>query len=69
MYTNFTESFALQLDKEDTLNHLRQSFYIPLHHGAETAYFCGNSLGLQPKKTEQFLMQELNDWRAFGRSF
>jgi len=66
MYTNFTESFALQLDKEDTLNNLRQSFYIPLHHGKETAYFCGNSLGLQPKKTEQFLMQELNDWRAFG---
>ena len=27
---------------------------------------CGNSLGLQPKRTKKFLIQELEDWAAFG---
>jgi len=27
---------------------------------------CGNSLGLQPKRTKQFLNQELEDWATFG---
>ena len=27
---------------------------------------CGNSLGLQPKRTKEFLNQELDDWATFG---
>lgn len=27
---------------------------------------CGNSLGLQPKSTKEFVMQELSDWAEFG---
>ena len=27
---------------------------------------CGNSLGLQPKRTKEFLNQELEDWATFG---
>ena len=29
-------------------------------------YFCGNSLGLQPKKTQEYLSQELEDWATYG---
>ena len=27
---------------------------------------CGNSLGLQPKRTKEFLNQELEDWATYG---
>jgi kynureninase len=27
---------------------------------------CGNSLGLQPKQTKEYINQELNDWAKFG---
>lgn len=66
MNIDFTENFALELDQKDSLIHCRSKFYIPLHEGKETAYFCGNSLGLQPKATESYLMQELIDWRSYG---
>ena len=29
-------------------------------------YFCGNSLGLQPKTTKEFINQELEDWANLG---
>ena len=29
-------------------------------------YLCGNSLGLQPKSTEQYIKQELDDWAKLG---
>src|SRR4030095_4372830 len=29
-------------------------------------YLCGNSLGLQPKKTSEFILQELEDWKNLG---
>jgi kynureninase len=29
-------------------------------------YFTGNSLGLQPKTTKDYLQQELNDWATYG---
>lgn len=56
-----------ELDKQDTLAHLRQQFYIPKHHdGSDALYFCGNSLGLQPRLVEQYLMEEVEDWRRLG---
>ena len=62
-----TKEFALKLDKEDPLKYYRDEFYIPLQkNGEEQIYFCGNSLGLQPKKTRKFINQELEDWKAFG---
>ena len=36
-------------DADDALASLRSRFHIPQHVGADQAYFCGNSLGLQPK--------------------
>lgn len=62
-----TIEFAKQLDKEDVLKPLRNEFYIPKDkNGNELIYLCGNSLGLQPKRTKSFIDQELEDWAKLG---
>ena len=62
-----TANFALELDAEDELRSYRNEFHIPLQKNGEPhVYMCGNSLGLQPKRTKQFLIQELDDWATFG---
>ncbi len=59
--------YAKQLDREDPLSYLRKEFHIPKDkHGKEWLYFTGNSLGLQPKITEKYLRQELEDWANLG---
>ncbi|MFC4821668.1 kynureninase [Dokdonella ginsengisoli] len=58
------ETQALTLDARDALAPFRDEFLIPRHtDGSEQAYFCGNSLGLQPRATRQALLDELDDWR------
>jgi kynureninase len=62
-----TADFALILDAKDELRTYRDAFHIPLQkNGEEHIYMCGNSLGLQPKRTKEFLNQELEDWANFG---
>ena len=62
-----TANFASELDAKDELQHYRNEFHIPLQkNGEEHIYMCGNSLGLQPKRTKEFLNQELEDWATFG---
>jgi len=61
-----TLSFAKELDAQDELKHFRDQFYIPLVHGKEAIYFTGNSLGLQPKSTQDYVLNELEDWASFG---
>jgi len=62
-----TANFALELDAKDKLRSYRNEFHIPLKKNGEPhVYMCGNSLGLQPKRTKQFLNQELEDWANFG---
>ena len=62
-----TANFALELDAKDELRSYRNEFHIPLQkNGEEHIYMCGNSLGLQPKRTKEFLKQELDDWATFG---
>ena len=62
-----TANFALELDAKDELRNYRNEFHIPLQkNGDPHVYMCGNSLGLQPKRTKQFLNQELDDWATFG---
>jgi len=58
--------FAKQTDASDPLNTYRAKFHIPQHNGHDMVYFTGNSLGLQPKATRDYLLQELNDWAAYG---
>lgn len=64
-YTNSLE-FAKQLDHADPLNGYRSRFLMPQHNGTDMVYFTGNSLGLQPKATKDYIQQELNDWAEFG---
>ncbi|OWY20190.1 kynureninase [Sphingobacteriales bacterium UPWRP_1] len=55
------------LDAADELKAFRTLFYIPANaKGEEVIYLCGNSLGLQPKTAEQYVQQELNDWKTLG---
>jgi kynureninase len=60
-------AYAKQQDKEDSLSHLRNRFHIPKDkNGNEWLYFTGNSLGLQPKSTQEYVNQELKDWANLG---
>ncbi len=60
-------AFAQYLDANDPLSEYRAQFHLPKHtDGSDILYFCGNSLGLQPKKVADYLMQELEDWKTHG---
>lgn len=60
-------AFAGRMDAEDPLAEFRGQFHIPpAQGGGEVLYFCGNSLGLQPKRTEAAILQELEDWKKLG---
>tara|TARA_B110000003_G_scaffold121437_1_gene123825 strand:+ start:24358 stop:25620 length:1263 start_codon:yes stop_codon:yes gene_type:complete len=59
--------YARKLDQEDSLFYLKKEFHIPSDKdGNEWLYFTGNSLGLQPKITNKYIQQELDDWANFG---
>ncbi len=61
-----TLEFAKELDAKDALKDFRSKFYIPIFHGKECIYFTGNSLGLQPRTTQDYVLDELEDWASFG---
>ena len=62
-----TIDFARNLDQQDSLAPFRNEFYFPRNQNGETQiYFCGNSLGLQPKSAAAALNVELEDWSAWG---
>jgi len=61
-----TIGYAQQLDAKDPLKDFRNKFYIPHINGNECIYFTGNSLGLQPKTTQDYVVNELEDWANFG---
>ncbi len=58
---------ARKLDREDSLARFRDEFHIPKQAaGNEEIYFCGNSLGLQPKRAADYVNEFLRDWAALG---
>ena len=57
-----TLNFAQQLDQQDVLRKYKQEFIFPQHNGNDVIYFTGNSLGLQPKRTKQYVDDVMNDW-------
>ncbi|MCL1633744.1 kynureninase [Luteimonas sp. SX5] len=57
-----SESYAQAQDAADPLRAFRDEFLIPRHDGAEQAYFCGNSLGLQPKSARAHVEEVLDKW-------
>ncbi|GMQ25864.1 kynureninase [Algoriphagus sp. oki45] len=58
----YTEAFAQEMDALDTLAHFRSRFHFPKVDGKEAIYFCGNSLGLQPKSVQDYLGKDLSNW-------
>jgi kynureninase len=61
------ERFATAMDARDPLARFRQCFFIPkTNRGEECIYFCGHSLGLQPKAAASYIDQELQDWAKLG---
>ena len=65
----FTDDPALaeELDAADPLASFRQQFHFPRVEGdGEALYFCGNSLGLQPRGARAVIEQELADWAALA---
>ncbi|MEO0332450.1 MAG: kynureninase [Bacteroidota bacterium] len=58
---------ALAHDQNDSLREFRDRFYIPTdNQGNKKIYFCGNSLGLQPKTVPDAIDNELEAWRTLG---
>ena len=58
----FSDNYAQAQDANDPLPTLRGEFHIPLHDDREQAYFCGNSLGLQPKGARAMVEEVLDKW-------
>lgn len=61
------KNFAVRQDEKDPLKNYREKFFIPVNKDKkEQIYFCGNSLGLQPKTVRACVEQELKDWELMG---
>ncbi|SIS95078.1 Kynureninase [Zobellia uliginosa] len=61
-----TLGFAQKLDDQDPLRSYRDEFYFPKVDGKEVIYFTGNSLGLQPKRTQKFVDEVMSDWKELA---
>ncbi len=66
MFQNTLE-YAKNQDSIDSLASFRNKFHIPKDsQGQELVYLCGNSLGLQPKITSEYIKESLTDWANLG---
>lgn len=57
-----TLAFAQEQDRNDPLHHFRERFYFPQINRKDAIYFCGNSLGLQPKSAQMYIDNEMYKW-------
>jgi kynureninase len=59
-----SRAFADARDREDPLAAFRERFHFPRErNGHSPVYLCGNSLGLQPKRAGDYVLEELGNWR------
>lgn len=61
-----TADWARTQDAADPLRAFRDEFLIPPHEGHDSVYFCGNSLGLQPRAVRDAVNAELDYWGELG---
>ncbi len=61
-----TLEFAQELDGQDQLSKYRDEFHFPKVDGRQVIYFTGNSLGLQPKRTQLFVDEIMTDWKELA---
>ncbi|RYG31488.1 MAG: kynureninase, partial [Chitinophagaceae bacterium] len=66
MNHEYNLEYARAMDEKDPLKNFRSKFYIPYINGKESIYFTGNSLGLQPRTTQDYVVNELEDWANYG---
>jgi kynureninase len=67
MSMDATEQWALDQDALDPLAGFRDEFFIPVDaDGRDWAYFCGNSLGLQPRAARAAIHDELRYWETLA---
>ena len=66
MNHEYNLEYARAMDERDPLKNFRSKFYIPYINGKESIYFTGNSLGLQPRTTQDYVVNELEDWANYG---
>lgn len=57
---------ARKLDASDALRKYREAFHFPRVNGKQVIYFTGNSLGLQPKNTQKYVDEVMDDWAQLG---
>ena len=62
----YTLACAQKLDARESLKSFREQFLYPDFHSKQIRYFTGNSLGLQPRKAQQYIKEELDAWSRFG---
>lgn len=61
--------FAQNLDENDDLKEFRDEFIFPAESKDSkipATYLCGNSLGIQPKKTREYILNQLDKWGREG---
>ncbi|CAI7607366.1 unnamed protein product [Penicillium bialowiezense] len=74
-----THEYAASLDAADPLRQFRDQFIIPSKANLATKklakpglsaessiYFCGNSLGIQPKAVSKYMEAQLDTWSSIG---
>ena len=59
-------SYAQNADAQDELAGFKKLFHFPQKDGKEVIYFCGNSLGLQPRNAAKAIETELESWRSLA---
>ncbi len=58
---------ARRMDETDPLRAMRFEFHIPQQaNGEDEIYLCGNSLGLQPRRTAAYVTEELEKWQRLA---
>jgi kynureninase len=66
MQQEFSLAYATTADNNDPLQSFRTQFYIPYLNEEHAIYFLGNSLGLQPKTTQDEVLKIMENWANFG---
>jgi kynureninase len=58
-----TLDHATGMDAQDSLAAYRAEFHLPVAaSGQSQTYLCGNSLGLQPRRARDYVLEELREW-------
>ncbi len=67
VFDSKSEKLEWARQRDQALGSMRKQFCFPVEQsGEDQLYFAGHSLGLMPKKTEEYIKIELDSWRKYG---